>query len=481
MSRGVTVVVSAVLLAGCSFAPKYERPPTDPPAAWRVPDATAGSLADLTWWQVFQDETLQGLIGVALAENKDVQIAVTRIAQARAEAGIVNAALWPQIGASGSATRERFSERTYPPLREPFTNNNFALGANAAFEVDLWGRLRNASAAARANLLATEDAQRTVVIALVSDVAQAYFELRAFDQDLEVAVRTRGTRAESLRIVRSRYDRGIASELDLAQAQRQFEAAVAAIPLIEQSVAQTENRLSILLGRNPGAIVRGIALAEQPVPPEVPAGLPSALLEQRPDLRAAEQRIVEANARIGEARALYFPRIALTGDYGYASKSLSDLFTGPARVWQGAVGFTVPIFDAGRISATVDLAQSRQEEATLTYQQTVQQAFREVDDALVAYRKTRESRGAQVRLVEAAQRAFTAADKRYLHGVSSYLEVLDAQRELFNAELALTRTQLGELVAVVQLYRALGGGWSREDTDVVSVSVAEQTEPPSAP
>ncbi len=481
MRRGVTVVVSAVLLAGCSFAPKYERPPTDPPATWRTPDTDTRSLADLAWWQVFQDETLQGIIGVALAENKDVQIAVTRIEQARAEAGIVNAALWPQIGASGSATRERFSERTYPPLREPFTNNNFALSANAAFEVDLWGRLRNASAAARANLLATEDAQRTVVIALVSDVAQAYFELRAFDQDLEVAVRTRDTRAESLRIVRSRYDRGIASELDLAQAQRQLEAAVAAIPLLEQSIAQTENRLSILLGRNPGAIVRGIALAEQPVPPEVPAGLPSALLEQRPDLRAAEQRIVEANARIGEARALYFPRIALTGDYGYASKSLSDLFTGPARVWQGAAGFTVPIFDAGRISATVDLAHAQQEEAILRYQQSVQQAFREVDDALVAYRKTRESRDAQVRLVEAAQRAFTAADKRYLHGVSSYLEVLDAQRELFNAELALTRTQLGELVAVVQLYRALGGGWSREDTDVVSVSVAGQTEPPSAP
>ena len=360
-----TSVAIAVLLAACSFAPNYERPPTDPPAAWRVPGAEVGSLAELAWWQVFQDETLQDLIRIALAENKDLRIAVVRIAQARAEAGIVGAALYPQVGASGSADREKSSARTYPPLRAPFTNNTFALGADAAFELDLWGRLRNASDAARANLLATEDAQRTVEITLVSDVAQAYFELRALDQDLEVALRTRDIRGESLRIVRSRYDRGISSALDLAQAQRQFEGSVAAIPLIEKQLAQTENRLSILLGRNPGAVARGIALASQPVPPEVPAGLPSALLEQRPDLRAAEQRIVQANARIGEARALYFPRIALTGSYGYSSKSLSDLFSGPARVWQGAAGFTVPIFDAGRISSTVDLAKAQQEEAML--------------------------------------------------------------------------------------------------------------------
>jgi multidrug efflux system outer membrane protein len=212
------------------------------------------------------------------------------------------------------------------------------------------------------------------------------------------------------------------------------------------------------------------------VPPEVPAGLPSALLEQRPDLRAAEQRIIEANARIGEARALYFPRIALTGNYGYSSKSLSDLFSGPARVWQGAAGFAVPIFDAGRISSTVDLAKAQQQEAVLSYEQSVQQAFREVDDALIAYRKTRESREAQVRLVDAAQRAFVAAGKRYLHGVSSYIEVLDAQRELFNAELALTQTQLGELVAIVKLYKALGGGWTPE-TDATSVAVSAAGQP----
>ncbi len=471
----LAVFMSAGLLASCSFAPKYERPQTDPPAAWRVPDAESGSLAELAWWQVFQDETLQDLIRIALAENKDLQIAVTRIAQARAEAGIVSAALFPQIGASGSAAREKYSERTYPQLRAPFTNNTFSLGADAAFELDLWGRLRNAADAARANLLATEDAQRTVLITLVSDVAQAYFELRALDQNLEIALRTRDVRGESLRIVRSRYDRGIAAELDLAQAQRQYEGAVAAIPLLEKRIAETENRLSILLGRNPGAVARGIALAQQPVPPDVPAGLPSALLEQRPDLRAAEQRIVQANARIGEARALYFPRIALTGSYGYSSKSLSDLFSGPARVWQGAAGFTVPIFDAGRIGATVDLAKAQQEEAILRYQQSVQQAFREVDDALIAYRKTRESRDAQVRLVDAAQRTFAAAEKRYLHGVSSYIEVLDAQRELFNAELALTQTQLGELVAVVQLYKALGGGWSPEPEAPVTAAVEAAT------
>ncbi|HQR53722.1 MAG TPA: efflux transporter outer membrane subunit [Burkholderiales bacterium] len=472
MSRTVAALVCAALLAGCSFAPKYERPQVDPPSAWRTPDAEGGSLAELAWWQLFQDEALRALIQIALAENRDLMIASARVEQARAQAGVVNSALFPQIGASGSAARERYSELTYPKLPEPFTNNDFTLSAGAAFEVDLWGRLRNASAAARANLLATEDAQRTVYITLVSDVAATYFQLRAFDQDLEVAIRTRDTRAESLRIVQSRYDRGIASELDRAQAQRQYEGAVAAIPLIEQQVAQTENALSILLGRNPGAIVRGIALAQQPLPPAVPAGLPSSLLEQRPDLQAAEQGIVQANAQIGEARALYFPRITLTGDFGYASKSLSDLFTGPARIWQGAAGFTVPIFDAGRIDSTVDLAQAKQREAILHYQQSVQQAFREVDDALVAYRKTRASRDAQVRVVDAANRAFKSADKRYLHGVSSYLDVLDAQRELFNAQLALTRTQLGELVAVVQLYRALGGGWSPDEPNGAPVTAA---------
>jgi multidrug efflux system outer membrane protein len=478
MSRSAAIAVGTLLLAGCSFAPKYERPPTDTPTAWRVSDADAVSLADLAWWQLFQDETLQELIGIALVQNKDLQIAVARIGQARADLGFVNAALFPQIGASGAAAREKSSALTYPPLREPFTNNTFSLGGDAAFELDLWGRLRNAADAARANLLATEDAQRTVAITLVSEVAQAYFELRALDQDLDVARRTREVRGESLRIVKSRYDRGIASELDFAQAQRQYEGAVAVIPLIEQQIAQTENRLSILLGRNPGAVARGIALAQQPAPPDVPAGLPSALLEQRPDLRAAEQRIVQANARIGEARALYFPRIALTGSYGYASKSLSDLFSGPARVWQGGAGFTVPIFDAGRISATVDLARAQQEEAILRYQQSVQQAFREVDDALIAYRKTRESRDAQVRLVEAAQRTFIAAGKRYLHGVSSFIEVLDAQRELFNAELSLTRAQLGVLGAVVQLYKALGGGWAREPE---AMPVAASTGEPSGP
>ncbi len=472
MTRAVAILLCAALLAGCSFAPKYERPPADPPATWRTPDAPSGSLAGLAWWDIFQDEALQALIQIALVENKDLAIAAARIEQARAEAGVVNAALFPQIGAGSSAARERYSERTYPKLPEPFTNNDFTLSAGAAFEVDLWGRLRNASAAARANLLATEDAQRTVYITLVSDVAATYFQLRAFDQDLEVAIRTRDTRAESLRIVQSRYDRGIAAELDLAQAQRQYEVAVATIPLIEQRIAQTENALSILLGRNPGAIARGIALAQQPLPPQVPAGLPSSLLEQRPDLQAAEQRIVQANAQIGEARALYFPRITLTGDFGYASKSLSDLFTGPARIWQGAAGFTVPIFDAGRIDSTVDLAQAKQREAILRYQQSVQQAFREVDDALVAYRKTRASRDSQVRVVDAAQRAFKSADKRYLHGVSSYLEVLDAQRELFNAELSLTSTQLAELVAIVQLYRALGGGWSQEQVDPTPVTAA---------
>jgi multidrug efflux system outer membrane protein len=472
-ASGPLAVCAAWLIAGCSFAPSYERPPGEPPAAWRVADAgAASSLADLDWWALFRDPALQALIRTALAENKDLKIAVVRILQAQAGVGIVGAAQYPQLGVGGSASREAFPQIAYPPFPAPYTNTNLALGLGIAFELDLWGRLRNASDAARAHLLATEMAQRTVLITLVSDVAQSYFELRARDQDLLTAQRTSETRAESLRIVQRRYDRGIASELDLAQAQRQYEGALASIPLIEKAIAQTENRLSILLGRNPGPVARGAPLSEQVAPPEVPAGLPSALLERRPDLRAAEQRIVQANARIGEAKALYFPSISLTGSYGSTSQQLSDLFSGPAKVWQGLVAFSVPIFDAGRIGATVDLAQARQQEAILAYQQAVQQAFREVDDALVDYRKTRESRLSQVRLVAAAQRAFDSADKRYLHGVSSYLDVLDAQRALFDAQLSLTRTEQDELGALVRLYKALGGGWSTPAVTTSAVSAS---------
>lgn len=463
MSRRLLALCLAIALAACSFAPKYTRPGTDAPADWRgVPARSSASLADLAWWQVFDDPALQALIGVALEQNKEVQVAAARIAQARAVLGVKQADQWPDVFATGSARRERWSAKTYPAPPPPLTHAIYDVGLNAAFEVDLWGRLRNSTAAARADLLATEEARRTIVISLVADVALAYFELRALDQDLAIARHTAETRAESLRIVQRRFDRGISSELDRSLAQRQYQGALAAIPVLERRIAESENRLSVLLGRNPGGIARGIALAKQPLPPDVPAGLPSALLERRPDLQQAEQLLIAANARVGEARALYFPRIALTGDFGYQSVALSDLLTTPANFWQVGASFAQPVFDAGRITSRVDLAKAQKDEAALRYQQAALQAFREVDDALFAYRKTREGREVETRLVATARQAFEIAQKRYAHGLASYLEVLDAQRELFNAELALTRTQREQLSALVQLYRALGGGWTAE-------------------
>ena len=464
MNRIFALLAVAALLAGCAVGPDYLRPDVPAPQGWRTPAATETSLGDLDWWRVFADETLQGLIRTALEENKDVRLAVARVLESRAQLGVTRSSQFPQLDANGSYNNQRTSTVSAVPL-PPTVNPEqevFRSTLDLSFEIDLWGRLRRATEAARADLLASEENRRSVVVTLVGDVAQAYFDLLELDRELDIARRTLESRRESLRIVRLRFDNGITSELDLRRAEGEAASAAAQIPDLERQIAQTENRISILLGRNPAPIPRGGSLSEQPVLPEVPAGLPSALLERRPDLRQAEQRLVAANARIGEAKAAYFPQITLTGAFGVESIALSDLFTGPARVWQFGPRITLPIFNAGRITSQVRAAGARQQQALVQYQQAIQRAFTEVEDTLVSHRKSREIRPDREALVAATRRSLELADLRYKDGLASYLEVLDAQRQLFSAEIDLARTNRDQLTSVVQLYKALGGGWASE-------------------
>jgi multidrug efflux system outer membrane protein len=465
MKRLVACLVSCLMLSGCVLGPNYHRPAVPAPEAWRqsAPNANPASLADLPWWELFSDEELRRLVETALEANKDLRIAVTRVDQARAQLGIARAAQFPQVDAGASVTTNRFSETAFP---RGFGGEaeQWSTTVDLAFEIDIWGRLRRAREAARAELLASEEARHAVVMTLVSDVATAYLRLRQLDLELETTRRSVASRQGSLQIVRDRFEAGLTSPLDLRQAEAELASTAAQIPDLEREIAQTEHQLSILLGRNPGGIDRGRTLTGQTSPVTIPAGLPSALLERRPDLRQAEAGLVAANARIGEAKAAFFPRISLTGFLGVASASLSDLFTGPSRVWQFGPNATQSVFDGGRNRSNVKLAEARQHEALIRYEQVIQEAFREVEDALVAHRKAREAlteRGAAVR---ASREALEIAELRYTSGLTSYLDVLDAQRTLLAAEVAESRTLLSQLEAVVQLYRALGGGWDAEQT-----------------
>jgi multidrug efflux system outer membrane protein len=469
MRRLTAGLALCLLLAGCTLGPDYRRPEVPTPPAWR--DAAAApepaSLADLPWWQLFQDEELRGLVGTALEANRDLRVAVTRVEQARAQLGATRADQFPDLAAGASATTNRFSE-TVRPRGQGGEVGLLAATADLVFEIDLWGRLRRASEAARAELLASEEARRTVVMTLVSDVATAYLRLRQLDLELETTRRNVASRRGSLQLARDRFEAGLASALDVRQAEAELASTAAQVPDLERQVVQTENQLSTLLGRNPGAIQRGRPLAGQLAVPDVPAGLPSTLLERRPDIRQAEAALVAANARIGVARAAFFPQISLTGFFGVESAALSDLFTGPSRIWQFGPTVTMPIFNAGRNRANLAEAESRQREVLIRYEQAIQQAFREVEDALVAHRKAREALAEQGAAVRASREALSIAESRYTSGLTSYLDVLNAQRTLLAAEVAESRTLLSQLVAVVQLYRALGGGWADPGTAVAA-------------
>jgi len=459
-----TLLVIVGWLAGCALGPDYKRPEILTPTDWRNGPEGRDSLGDLGWWELFRDPALHELISAAVVANRDLQVAVARVLDSRAQLGVARAAQFPQVNASGSYQYTRPFSKNSPMLQggEIFTGDDWQAGMDLTFELDLWGRLQRGTEAARAELLASEETRRVVLMTLVADVARTHFDLLELDDELEIARRTLQTRQASLELQRRRFERGLSTQLDVDRAEAEVAVAAATVPDLERRIAQTENGLSVLLGRNPGPIARGTPLDGQRLSPEVPAGLPSSLLERRPDIRQAEQTLVAANARIGMAKAEYLPKISLTGMLGVESVSLSDLFTGGSRFWSIGPTMTVPLFTAGRTSNTVKGFEARQQQAATQYLQTIQQAFREVEDALVFHRKVREIRTERERRVAATRRALSLATLRYERGLATQLDVLDAQRQLFSAELDLASITRDQLTAVVQLYKALGGGWQSQ-------------------
>jgi len=459
----------------CSVGPNYKRPAANIPSTYRgalAPEAAASestppnaptvggsasiSLGDEKWWEVFEDQELQGLIRTALKNNYDVRIAATRVLEAQAQLGITRADQLPSVNAGGNVTSVR-NPKVGPIPGYEITQGQ--VSASVGWNADFWGRYRRATEAARAILLANQWAQREVVASLVADVASSYFHLRALDLELEISKRTLGSRQDSLDLTKTLEQHGINSLLDVRQSEQLVYTAAAEIPDLERQIAQEENAISILLGNNPADVPRGLKLTEQPHAPEVPVGVPSSLLARRPDIREAEENLVAANAQIGVARAAYFPQISLTGTAGYESAALSNLFTGPAGLWTLAGNITQPIFQGGRLRSNVRLAEAQHEQLLVTYQQAIQGAFRDVSNALIAYRKFREFRIQQQHLVESAQDAARLSQTRFKAGATDYLEVLTNETNSFSAELALAQAQGNELNALVQLYQALGGGW----------------------
>jgi outer membrane protein, multidrug efflux system len=463
LSLGLSLTM--LLSAGCAVGPNYKRPSTDVPGMYRgaVPQeaaqpAASQSFGDQKWWEVFQDKQLQDLIYTALQQNYDVRIAATRILEAQAQLGITHADQLPTVNGEALAVNERNPQTKL--FRQYETNAN-QLDLSLAWELDFWGKYRRATESARASLLATEWAREAVVGTLVSDVATAYFQLRSLDLQLEISRRTLASRQDSLKLTQTLANGGATSMLDVRQAEQLVDTAAETIPDLERQIEQQENFLSTLLGSNPGPIARGMKLTEQPHAPDVPAGLPSTLLERRPDIREAEAQLVAANAQIGVAKAAYFPQINLTATAGYQSSALTSLFGGPAGLWSFGGSLVQPIFAGGRIRSGVKFSEAREQEMMLTYQHTIQQAFRGVSDALVEYHKDREFREYQQQLAFSAQDAAQLSEMRYRGGAASYLEVLTNETNYFSAELGLAQAQSNELVALVRIYRNLGGGWQQ--------------------
>ena len=462
--RMIFLSLLLAFVCGCAVGPNYKRPKVDAPPTYRglTPEEAARndvkSLADEKWWGIFQDQQLQDLIKTALQENYDVRIAATRILEAQARLGITRSDQFPTVTAGAGSNIQRSQQQKFLPAIET-SAHRVSLGLD--WDLDFWGRFRRATEAARANLVASEWARREVITELIANVAGAYFRLRALDLQLEISQHTLQTRQDSLRLTRLLAEGGATSLLDVRQAEQLVFTAASQVPSLEQQIEQQENFISILLGRNPGPVPRGRALTEQERPPSVPAGLPSSLLERRADIRQVEEQLIAANAQIGVARAAYLPDITLTGTAGYQSSALTSLFTGPAGLWNFGASLTQPIFTAGRLRSNVRLAQAQQQEAVLFYQQTIQGAFRDVSDALIAYRKTQEFRVQQQQLAESAKDATRLSQMRYKGGAASYLEVLTNDTNYFSAQLGLVQAQLDELLAFVQLYRSLGGGWEQ--------------------
>jgi multidrug efflux system outer membrane protein len=465
MKKTAAIALLSLAFTGCTVGPRYKRPPVDVPTAHRGIDQEdpgqtgAASLADQKWWELFQDKELQQLIHTALEQNYDVRIAATRILEAQAQLGIIRSNQFPQVNAGSTTAIQRIPAQASLPVA---TNGSATqLSVSAAWELDFWGKFRRATEAARANLLASEWAKQQVISTLISNVATAYFQLRELDLELEISRETLTSRRDSLKLTQLLADHGATSMLDVRQAEQLVYTAAEQVPDLERRIQQQENLISTLLGKNPGPVTRGLKLTEQPHIPQVPAGLPSALLERRPDIREAEEQLVAANAQIGVAKAAYFPQITLTGDAGYQSAAITNLFNGPGGFFSLAGALTQPLFAGGKISSGVKLTEAQKEEAVLTYKQTIQQAFQDVSDSLIGYEKDQEFRQQQQLLTNAAGDAAHLSDVRYKGGATSYLEVLTNQTNYFSAQLNLAQAQLNELNALVQLYRALGGGWQQ--------------------
>ncbi|HTX24495.1 MAG TPA: efflux transporter outer membrane subunit [Steroidobacteraceae bacterium] len=473
--RLLLLIGVAVCLAACAVGPNYRRPTLDVPAAYRIRPATAAALIDTAWWRQFQDPVLDELIGEALKSNLDARIAAARIEEYSGRLESVRSALFPQLGYGASALREHASNTSNvgsspvelgtssllsldtAAVSQTLSVDSAAL--TASWEIDLWGQLRRATEAARADLLATEQARRGTILTLIAQLAGGYVTLRSLDRELEIARNTLAARKHSLELFQARYDGGVLSDVELNQARSEYEAAVANVPTLESAVHQQENALCVLLGRNPMSIPRGKPLSALGMP-AIPAGLPADLLERRPDILAAEASLIAANARIGVARALYFPTLSLTGALGSSSSQLRNLFSGPARIWTYGGSIAGPLFTGGQVHGAVRQAEAQHEQLLLNYRKVIQNAFREVDDALIAQQKVEERAAAQSRQVEALRKYLAGAQLVYEGGYSSYIEVLDAERSLFGSELSYAQTQADRRIALIGLYTAMGGGWA---------------------
>src|SRR5580658_3350734 len=457
------IVAVLALEAGCMMGPKYKRPTVDVPQQYRAPAAEqasqASSLGNEQWWQVYQDPVLTQLIHTAIAKNYDVRIAAARVLEAQAQVGITRANQLPSASVGANVFSEQNAKVTN--LFPAYQVNAGQLNMSVIWNLDFWGKYRRQTEAARAELLATEWGQRAVISSLVANVATAYFQLRALDNELEISKRTLASRQQSLKLTQFLESHGGASGLDVSQAEQLVYTASETIPDLERQIQQQENVLSVLLGENPQSIPRGRALTEQPVPQNVPAGLPSELLERRPDVRQVEENMVAANAQIGVAKAAFFPSLSLTGTGGLESNAFNQYNTGTTELWSAAAGVTQPVFQGGALRSGLRLARANWQEAMLSYKQTVQNALEQVSNSLVASRKNREFREQQELLTQAAQQTDQLSEVLYKNGGASYLQVLTSETNYFSAELNLVQAQLNERLAIVQLYQALGGGWQQ--------------------
>lgn len=468
MIRSVSAIVLLLfLLTGCAMGPNYRRPAVQTPAQYRQPAQVAeppskNSLADLAWANLFRDETITQLVSTALRQSFDLQAATERVFEAGAQIGITRAQLLPQLSASASYTSVRNSSVGAFNVIQPGTNfsaSYLQTGLNLSWEIDIWGRLRRLNEAARAQYLSQGEARHAVLASLIANVITTYLNLRELDLELEIARKTKDLAENGLRITNLRKERGVVAGLDVRQAEEFLYTATAQIAATERAIAETENALSVLLGENPRDIPRGKPLVQFTELPKIPAGLPSDLLERRPDIREAEQTLIADNAQVGAARALFFPQITLTGFLGVQSRALENLFTGPARQEQIAPGGVLPIFYGGQLRNNLRLTDAQKREAIANYKKVIVTAFQEVSNALTDYEKNREQRAQEELLVNALRDADRLSNLRYRGGMDSYLQVLDAERNQFSGELTLAQLKRNELVSIVELYRALGGGW----------------------